>query len=345
MTAPLAAEQGPFLMWLERGRRLHTRLPWLLPLISFAIGWLSFFLFQRGEALARFIALVALIGWPWLLLENVLGRLVTSRSNGKLSIGAVRFVTQQIQQEILFFALPFLIGATQLHAGQIFFSGSAIALAIALTLDPIYLHRIAPHRGLSTAVHGYCTFIAALVVLPVALHMPLDEALPLSLLITSVTLLLCLPRMLLSTEQWRWRLLGSAALIISLVLLWTARSAIPAAGLWVMDARVTHSVVEREPGAVIKTIDEASLHAQGAYAFVSVRAPAGLSQHVVFEWRHEGQVLDRIPADISGGRKEGFRTYSRKENFPEDSVGQWRVDLLTPQGQLIARLRFRVSGA
>ncbi|MGH8516282.1 MAG: DUF5924 family protein, partial [Panacagrimonas sp.] len=76
---------------LRAANRFLHRLPWLLPTASFSIGWISFFLFQRGEGVARGIALIALLGWPWLLAENLLGRWVVARSKGRLSIGAVRF--------------------------------------------------------------------------------------------------------------------------------------------------------------------------------------------------------------------------------------------------------------
>ena len=46
---------------------------------------------------------------------------------------------------------------------------------------------------------------------------------------------------------------------------------------------------------------------------------------------------------VYGGGKTGWRTWSRKRNFPEDPRGDWRVDLETPDGQLIERLEFRVS--
>ncbi len=69
----------------------------------------------------------------------------------------------------------------------------------------------------------------------------------------------------------------------------------------------------------------------------------GLEQSVVFQWVQNGKKLDRIPAEIHGGGKTGWRTWSRKRNFPEDPRGDWRVDLETPDGQLIERLEFRVS--
>ena len=325
---------------LQTAQRFLDRVPWLLPTASFSIGWLSFFLFQRGEGLARGIAVIALLGWPWLLAENLLGRWVVTRSKGRLSIGAVRFVTQQIQQEILFFALPFLFGAMVMEPGQMLFVAGAAVIAVLVSIDPIYLGRIAPHAGLSSALHAYCTFIAALVVLPVAMHMPLEQALPLAMAITGGSLLLSLPRMLMSTPTLKLRLLGCAALAATFPLMWASRAAIPPAGFWVREARVAQDIVDLEPGPRVKTFAPGALHGSGAVAFVAVRAPSGLSQAVVFDWHHEGRLIDRIPAQISGGREAGFRTYSRKQNFPAESRGNWRVDLRTPDGQLVARMRF-----
>lgn len=333
-------ESSRFDAALQTAQRYLDRVPWLLPTASFSIGWLSFFLFQRGEDLARGIALIALLGWPWLLAENLLGRWVVARSKGRLSIGAVRFVTQQIQQEILFFALPFLFGAMVLEPGQMLFVGAAVVIAILVSIDPIYRHRIAPHAGLSSALHAYCTFIASLVVLPVALHMPLEQALPLSMAITAGSLLLSLPRMLMAAPTLKLRLLGCAALTAIFPLMWASRAAIPPAGLWVREARVALHVANLEPGPAVEHFGPGELQASGAVAFVAVRAPTGLSQAVVFDWHREGELIDRIPAEISGGREAGFRTYSRKQNFPAESRGNWRVDLRTPQGQLIARMRF-----
>lgn len=325
---------------LIAANRFLDRVPWLLPTASFAIGWVSFFLFQRGEGLARGIALIALVGWPWLLAENLVGRWVVARSKGRLSIGAVRFVTQQIQQEILFFALPFLFGAMVLEPGQMLFVAGAAVIAILVSIDPIYLKRIAPHAGLSSALHAYCTFIAALVVLPVALLMPLEQALPLAMAITAGSLLLSLPRMLIAAPSNKLRLFGCAALAAIFPLMWALRAAIPPAGLWVREARVAHFVTNLEPGPRVKYFGPGALQSSGAVAFVAVRAPTGLSQAVVFDWHLEGALIDRIPAEISGGSERGFRTYSRKQNFPARSRGNWRVDLRTPQGQLIARMRF-----
>jgi hypothetical protein len=134
-----------------------------------------------------------------------------------------------------------------------------------------------------------------------------------------------------------------SVLLAVLALVWFGRAHIPPAGLLVKQAVITATVSEDlEPGAPLKSISAADL-ANGIDAFVAVHAPLGLAQSVRFEWFHGSELLDTIPATIKGGREEGFRTYSRKQNFPLESRGHWTVNLRTPDGQLITRMDFFVS--
>ena len=339
------AQSTPRAGWarlIERVLGLLQRYPWLLPAISFAAGWISFALVQRGESLSRWIAALALMGWIALLAEDVLGNWIARLSRGRLSEKLLHFGTQSLQQEILFFALPFLIAATQRNPGQIIFTALVIAAALACTLDPLYTKRIAGGASRSVAFHAFCSFLAGLVVLPITLQLPLEKAVPLSLGLTALLTLLCMPRLFTGVSRLRgWTRLG--VLLACLALLWLERAYIPPAGLLVKQSIITTSVSDDlEPGAPIHVLTPAEL-AGGVDAFVAVHAPLGLAQSVVFEWRHRNELLDRIPATIKGGRAEGFRTYSRKQNFPLDSLGPWTVDLRTPTGQLISRMTFSVE--
>lgn len=328
----------------DRLLALLNRHPLLLPLGSFAFGIGSFLLVQRGEHLARVMAVIALLGWPWLLAEGALGRWIARHSRGRLPVATARFLTQQAQQELLFFSLPFLFTAMQPVPGQILFVALAALLAVASALDPVYWHRIAPNAALSMGFHAGCTFVAALVILPIAVHLPAETALPIAFGITALTLAISLPRLIRDADDPRSRqrrLVYGTLVALLLAAGWLLRAAIPPAGLWVRDARITTAIEGNAPGAAITRVDAATL-ADGLIAFVAVRAPQGLSQAVIFEWWHGAAVVDRIPAQISGGREAGFRTYSRKLNFGDQPLGPWRVDLRTPQGQLIARLGFEV---
>jgi hypothetical protein len=74
-----------------------------------------------------------------------------------------------------------------------------------------------------------------------------------------------------------------------------------------------------------------------------VYAPAGLRQSIRHIWRRGGEMVDVVDlAPVRGGRREGFRTFSRKTSFPADPTGRWSVDVVTSSGQLIGRLRFQV---
>lgn len=108
----------------------------------------------------------------------------------------------------------------------------------------------------------------------------------------------------------------------------------------VMRALVAQSISNLTPGVAVQTLTSADL-SRGVVAFVAIRAPRGVAQSVIFEWRH-GDESEHIVAEIHGGNEIGWRTYSRKQVFPKDSRGVWIVDVLTPQQQLIKRLRFEV---
>jgi hypothetical protein len=320
---------------------LSNRLPWLLPAASFAAGWLGFVLVQRGADFARPIALLALLGWVWLLIEPWVRRRL-ERRRPRAGVLVVNFVSQSLQQELLFFSLPFLIGATQRDAGQIAFTGLVVAAALLSTVDPVYERVIATRAARRMSFHAFCSWIAALVVLPMVLAVPLERAAPISLLAVVAWLLLTLPLSLYSLPRRRTKLAWLAGMIGVPLVFWEFRAQLPPAGLAVTDARVTRTIVDLTPGDPVKTVRREDL-AQGVIAFAAIRAPAGLAQQVIFEWRHDGE-RERIVAEIHGGKADGFRTFSRKRVFPQNAAGLWTVDILTPQEQLLKRLSFVVEG-
>jgi hypothetical protein len=62
-------------------------------------------------------------------------------------------------------------------------------------------------------------------------------------------------------------------------------------------------------------------------------------------WKQDGRVQDIVSLTaVAGGRREGYRTFSRKTAFPANPLGRWTVDVMTTSGQLIGRLSFRVIG-
>lgn len=84
------------------------------------------------------------------------------------------------------------------------------------------------------------------------------------------------------------------------------------------------------------------------YAYSSVFAPTTLATVIVHRWQwydpRKKQWVTRsaIAYPIQGGRDGGYRGYS---SMPISDTGQWRVNIETVDGRLIARLPFAVEAA
>ncbi|HWM79058.1 MAG TPA: DUF2914 domain-containing protein, partial [Methylomirabilota bacterium] len=62
------------------------------------------------------------------------------------------------------------------------------------------------------------------------------------------------------------------------------------------------------------------------------------------EWWKDGRLIGIAPlSPVRVGRKEGFRTYSKKTDLKPPYDGRYHVDVVTASGQLIGRLRFTIS--
>lgn len=84
---------------------------------------------------------------------------------------------------------------------------------------------------------------------------------------------------------------------------------------------------------------------QGAYVFSSIFAPTDIVVPIIHEWQLLNEVIDewetksRVQFTISGGRSDGYRGYTQKNDLSE---GKWRVNITTKRGQTIGRVYFRV---
>src|SRR5690606_7020784 len=108
----------------------------------------------------------------WLVLEPVLSGLLARRFGLRLPPALLRYATQMIHQESLFFTLPFFLASTSWNSGQALFTGGLIVAALVVLIDPIYYQRLAPRRWLFLTFHTLTLFVVLLVALPLILHVP-----------------------------------------------------------------------------------------------------------------------------------------------------------------------------
>lgn len=326
--------------YLQRLIELIKRYPGVIALGGFISGIASFILVDRQEGLASWIAIVMLISWIWLMLENTFTQLFTKVFKREIPQPLLRYATQMIHQESLFFVLPFFFVTTTWNSGQLVFTGLLGAAGLISIIDPLYYKWLAPRRWLFLALHTLTLFAALLTALPIILHLTTSQSFKLALV---TAMLLSFPSLASSFPIQHWRR-GVMLVVLTLAVGasgWMLRSWVPPATLWMTDVAVSTQLENRTPGKSLREVKASEIRA-GLYAFTAINAPRGLNERIYHVWQFNGKEVDRIALDIHGGRKEGYRAWTHKQNFPANPVGRWQVRVLTEDGQVIGVLRFRV---
>ncbi|RRV09179.1 DUF2914 domain-containing protein [Pseudomonas sp. v388] len=330
--------------YLTRVLELMKRYPGIIAAGGFISGIASFILVDRQAGLATWIAVVMLISWVWLMVENSIVSLFNKRFGKEIPQGLLRYGTQMIHQESLFFVLPFFFITTTWNSGQAIFTAFLGAAGLISIIDPLYYKWLAPRRWLFMALHTLTLFAALLTALPIILHLTTAQSYKLAL---GVAMLLSFPSLASSFPINNWRRAVAVPVMILAIGAggWLLRSWVPPATLWLTEVAVSTDFdnKNRKPGESISQISAGQLRSGGLYAYTAINAPRGLEERIYHVWRHEGKEVDRIALDIHGGRKEGYRAWTHKQNFSQDVVGRWQVRVLTEDGQMIGVLRFMVT--
>ena len=323
---------------------LVQRHPGLVAIFGFASGLASFLLVERHAELAQVLAAVMLVSWLWLMLENILRERIAQWFGFELPPPLLRYATQMIHQESLFFVLPFFFITTTWNSCQALFTGLLGIAALLSIIDPLYYRWLAPKRWLFLAYHSLALFAVLLTALPIIFQLTTPQSYQLALAASAV---LSFPSLfaIITVQRW-WR--GLLLVGLTLVLAaggWLARVWVPPATLWLTEVAVTIQLdnKNRAPGQSLKLISVDQLRSEGLYAYTAINAPRGLSERIYHVWRHNGREIERIALDIQGGRKEGYRAWTHKQNFPGEPAGNLQVQVLTEAGQMIGVLRFKVA--
>ena len=317
---------------------------WGISIASLVGGFLTLFVFRRELPHVRWI--VGYIVLVWLLfamLAQVRQALEGSaRRSHRFVVTAFDYTIQTLYHGLLLFVLPPYYASTTLTSPNALFLALLVALALLATFDPWYQAVVHPRPWMGGVFFVVSTFAALNVALPLV-GVPPFFGLLLSAWLAVVALTPAIRRA--TGAAWRTALAvtGLAALAATGVV-GLGRWLIPPAPLALARATLARSVAGVEPvDPIAGTVTSGELRSRGLVAYTAVLAPAGLRQPIAHVWSHEGQVMNVVGlSPVHGGRREGFRTYSRKTAFPSNPVGRWHVDVVTSSGQLIGRLTFRV---
>ncbi|MFS8153747.1 DUF5924 family protein [Vreelandella titanicae] len=330
----------------QRIERIVERLKpwsWLWPPMAFAAGLSSFFLVDRQQWLGAALALGLLFAWTLLLSEGLISRWLSRRGHPTPPRGVTTFIAQMIHQETLFFTLPFILVTTVWNSGQTLFALLVGGMAILSIIDPLYFKVAERWRSLYFVFHAQCVFLVLLVTLPIMVHLTTGQSLLLALAITILVALPSFWHLLKQRSLKRW----CAFFVLTLLLAygaWLGRIWIPPASLWMTSSALSpgFNVEQRLPQGSMALTPQA-ISENGLYVYTAIRAPRGLSETITHAWHHNGVPMDVVELNIDGGREQGYRAWSHKQNFPEDPTGDWRIDIMTGTGQRLGLIRFEVS--
>lgn len=318
--------------WLRR---------WGISLASLVGGLLTLFVFRRELPHARWIIGYLLLLWLLVALSVQMREGFQATRAGRLVLGAADYTIQSLYHGVLLFLLPAYWASTTPDSRNIVFLLLLVTLVLLATFDPWYRAAVDRLPALIDVFFFVSVFAALNVALPLV-GVPPFSALLLSAWIAVVGLSPALRR----SRRWPWRrALGVTAIagIGAATVAFAAPAWIPPAPLFLARATLARDVEAGEPVAPLgPALGPDDL--RGLVAFTAVHAPAGLRQPIAHVWRREGRIVSVVRlSPVHGGRREGFRTYSRKTVMPSDPSGRWSVDVVTDSGQLIGRLRFRVD--
>jgi hypothetical protein len=132
---------------------------------------------------------------------------------------------------------------------------------------------------------------------------------------------------------------------------------IPPLPLSLQDASVHHAITRNAEGNYAVQSENPGLlrffrlaetfHATpgaAVYAYSAIFSPTSLNTKMIHEWqfyepKRGWTTMSRDELPVRGGRGGGYRTYSVKTGI---TPGAWRVNVETPTGALLGRLRFNV---
>jgi len=330
--------------------QLDARYPWVglawrwgISVWSLALGLLTLFVFRRGLPHVGWIVGYLLLLW---CLFSVLAELgaVLERRGRRLVVDAGEYAILSLCHNLLLFVLPAYYASATLTSANGVFLAALTAAALVTAIDPAYRRLVQPRAWRRHLLFGFSVFVALNVALPLVGVRPI-LALEGSAALAVLALTPALRRG--GTVSWT-KALARAAIVacFAVGLVWGGRAVVPPAPLFLAQSVAARTVTDLTPVDVIhESVPAATVEEWGQLAaYTAVNAPGGLKQAIEHVWARNGVVIARIPlSPVSGGRADGFRTYSVTRRLTPPIAGRYTVDVVTASGQLIGRLRFAVT--
>jgi hypothetical protein len=330
--------------------RHGNKLWWLHSIYAMSFGAIVVMYASKGYDNARWM--VVLLGAGWLVLVaffRVFGtgagqkdRIKDTRS--KLRFYVMTLALKNLYQSMLFFLLPFYYKAATFDDYNRFFVYVLALLAVLSTVDVVFDQFLMRWKAPASIVYFFILFACLNLVLP-ALS-------PNTRTLLTLLLAAAIAAVVFFTMHVPARNLLRPACVLGLMVFtgaavfgaYFARHGVPPVPMYVSTGAVGPSLL---PDGRL-TMHVSKLHEsliQDMHAMTDVVLPGGAGDRLHHVWRHEGAVVQEGPATPTGTPPAGtvrLRSTVRTFNLRSDIVGQWSIDVVTEDGQLVGRVPFEV---
>ncbi|RJO68021.1 MAG: DUF2914 domain-containing protein [Myxococcales bacterium] len=342
---PLADFRGVFkhvrwLMYVVRTMPLGFRRLWKLqPIVALVPSLFCIFLLRAGFEYIP-VAMAFLAGAFLFILLRIYR--LNGGEDGRDSTAArlSDFAVQYALGGVLVFILPFYLESATFFSWNIAFNVYLLALTVVANWDALYLALVVRRPLWRTVFHGSIFFATLNFIFPVLLGMRNVWSILISAGLSGLLVLA-----FAHPERWLWRRPKNMALVLFGVAavaaaLWFGRALIPPAPLKLVYGTACDGVEQRKPALPFERMTEGER--SRATFFSAIFAPMGLKEGVVHVWRHDGEPVSEVDlGSLTGGREEGFRTWSR--HTLREGPGRYTVEVWTAGGQLVGRGSFDVT--
>ena len=313
----------------------------LMPWVSLVGSIVGAIMMDRSESQGPLVAAAAAGSWLVFVLVSILHRPTldaTPQSSGRwhklLRFGSTA-ASQSLLQLPLFFSAPFYFDACVFTPLQTAFAAVfVLALAIA-TWDP-WCARALLKPVLGPALLAFASFVGFNAALPM-LGLPHRSAAWVSAAVVGFAIpAVHIAGGAVGRQRASALLVGLA---VPLILAAGGIKAVPPAPLRVVSSGIGTQVVERtlsDPRAHLA-------HSPGELVcWTAIRAPHGLKDKLFHVWSLNGSEFYRLELDVKGGRRAGFRTWSRT-HMPRSVQGIVQCSVETGLGQTMGRTRVSIG--
>jgi hypothetical protein len=330
--------------------RHGSKLWWLHSAYAMTFGAFVVMYASKGYDNARWM--VVLLGLGWLVLVLFFRLFGTGRgqkdkikdTKSKVRFYVMTLALKNLFQSMLFFLVPFYYKTATFDDGNRFFVYALAVLAVLSTVDVVFDQFLMRWKVPASAVYFFILFACLNLVLPALLPdtRTLITLMAAAAIAAVVFFSMHVPVRNLQRPAYVLALLAFVG--ASVFGAYFARHVIPPVPMYIATGAVGPSLL---PDGRL-TMQVSKLHEsliQEMHALTDVVIPGGRGNNLYHVWRREGVAVQQGPVEPSGEPPPGtvrLRSTLRSFNLPRDISGQWSIDVVTEDDQLVGRVSFEV---